>query len=119
MGNNVIYEKSYDFANLIVKTYKGLVAIHEYNLSNQMERSGTAIGALVREAQFAQSTADFVNKMQIALKEANETQYWINLLFDNQYIDQESYTLLNKNARELTAILVAIIRTSKNNNLKT
>ena len=73
------------------------------------------IGALVREAQFAQSTADFINKMYVALKEANETQYWLNLLHDNKYINDEHYINLINQCRELTAMLVAIIKTSKSN----
>ncbi len=113
--DNAIYTKSYCFANDIVRCYKALKAEHEYNLSNQMERSGTAIGALVREAQFAQSTADFINKMYVALKEANETQYWLNLLHDNKYINDEHYINLINQCRELTAMLVAIIKTSKSN----
>jgi len=113
--NNVIYQKSYNFANDIVKCYKTLLQIREYNLANQMERSGTAVGALIREAHFAQSRADFVSKLQIALKEANETQYWLNLLFDNEYIERGVYDNLIAQAKEITAILVSIIKTTKNN----
>ncbi len=86
MSGNVIYDKSYDFAIRIVKLYKYLVGEHKkYLLSKQVLRSGTAIGVLVREAKFAQSRADFINKMSIALKEANETSYWLDLLYDTNY----------------------------------
>ncbi len=86
MSGNVIYDKSYSFAIRIVKLYKYLAGEHEeYILSKQLLRSGTAIGALVREAKFAQSRADFINKMSIALKEANETSYWLDLLYDTNY----------------------------------
>ena len=86
MGDNVIYDKSYVFAIRVVRLYKYLVGEHkEYVLSKQVLRSGTAIGALVREAKFTQSKADFVNKMSIALKEANETSYWFDLLHDTNY----------------------------------
>lgn len=113
--NNVIYDKSYCFAKDIVKCYKRLKAIHEFNLSNQLERSGTAVGALIREAQFAQSTADFINKLYIALKEANESQYWLNLLHDNEYINEEDFSSLMGQCREITALLVSIIKTTKGN----
>ena len=80
-----------------------------------MLRSGTAIGALVREAKFAQSKADFINKLSIALKEANETQYWLSLLHDNGYIDQKSFQSIYEDAKEVTAILVSIVKTTKEN----
>ena len=110
---NIIYNKSYSFASDIVKCYKYLQSVREFNLSNQLERSGTAIGALVREAEFGQSKADFIKKMYIALKEANETQYWLYLLHDNNYIPEEMFQSLIGQARELTSILVAIVRSSK------
>jgi four helix bundle protein len=83
--DNVIEYKTYSFANRIVKAYRYLTKEQkEFILSKQLLRSGTAIGALVREAKFAQSKADFINKMSIALKEANETKYWLSLLYDNE-----------------------------------
>ena len=86
MGN-VVREKSYGFALRMIKAYKYLsVSQREFVLSKQMLRSGTAIGALIREAEYAQSKADFVHKLSIALKEANETAYWISLLKDSEYM---------------------------------
>ena len=81
--------KSYNFAVRIVKLSKFLRENNEYILSNQVLRSGTAIGALVREGAYAQSTADFISKLSIALKEANETDYWISLLYDTNYLDKK------------------------------
>lgn len=84
-------------------------------LSKQLLRSGTAIGALIREAKFAQSTADFINKLSISLKEANETQYWIELLHDTGYIDDTTFKSIYNEASELTALLVSIVKTTKLN----
>ena len=85
MGRNVLKEKSYAFALRIVKLYKYLSVHKEYVLSKQVLRSGTAVGALVSESEFGQSKADFVSKLSIALKEANETVYWLSLLKDAGY----------------------------------
>ena len=82
MRENVLKEKSYAFALRIVKLYKYLCTHKEYVLSKQVLRSGTAVGALVSEAEFGQSKADFISKLSIALKEANETLYWLSLLKD-------------------------------------
>ena len=114
--DNVIEYKTYSFANRIVKAYRYLTKEQkEYTLSQQLLRSGTAIGALVREAKFAQSKADFINKLSIALKEANETQYWLSLLHDNEYIDESSFLSIYEDAKEVTAILVSIVKTTKEN----
>lgn len=88
----------------------------EYVLSKQVLRSGTAIGALIREAEFAQSRADFIHKMSISLKEANETDYWLNLLFDTKYIDEQVFKDLDNECKELIAMLVATIKTTKSRN---
>jgi four helix bundle protein len=110
----VIYVKSYTFAVRIVNVYRYLSeTFHEYVLSKQLLRSGTAIGALVAEAKHAQSRSDFVNKMNIALKEANETIYWLSLLKDTQYIAQEQYDSLSATAKELLALLISIVKTTK------
>ena len=77
---------------------------------NQVFRSGTAIGALVSEAVYAQSPADFVNKLSIALKECNETLYWLNLLLDTEYISKEQYDSKNSDCQELLALLIASIK---------
>ncbi len=83
----------------------------EYTLSNQVLRSGTAIGALYREAEFGQSKADFVSKMSIALKEANETDYWIHLLKDTGHLEQKIFNSLISDCKELIAMLVSSIIT--------
>ena len=113
---STIKDKSYKFASRTVKAYKYLVEEkHEYLMSKQLLRSGTAIGALVREAEHAQSKADFVNKLSIALKEANETDYWLTLLKDNEYFDLKAYESIIYDCQELIKLLVSIIKTTKNN----
>ena len=87
-------------------------------LSKQVLRSGAAIGALVRESEFAQSQADFINKLSVALKEVNETDYWLNLLHDSQYINDNSFESMEKDCGELIALLISSIRTVKNNQKK-
>jgi four helix bundle protein len=82
-------------------------------LSKQLLRSGTAIGALVSESRFAQSKADFINKMHVAIKEASETRYWINLLYDSEFITKTMYDSIFPEIEELINILSAIIKTSK------
>lgn len=85
----------------------------EFVLSKQVLRSGTAIGALVREAEYGQSKADFVNKLSIALKEANETEYWIELLNDTGYLDNKLFDSLIFDCKELLRLLIASIKTAK------
>lgn len=112
--DNVVLRKSYDFANRMVKLCRFLCEQHkEYVLSQQMLRSGTSIGANVREAQRAQSRKDFVAKLTIAQKEAYETEYWLELLRDNRYLTQEQFDSIFKDCRELTNILSQIVITSK------
>ena len=110
MGN-VLRGKSYKFALRIVNLYKYLsVEKKEYVLSKQILRSGTAIGALIREAEYGQSKSDFVNKLSIALKEANETDYWLMLLRDSDYITLESYESIQP---EITEIIKLASSSSK------
>ena len=91
-NKNIVATKSYAFALRVIKRYKYLIAEQkEYVLSKQILRSGTSVGALIKEAEHAQSKADFLNKMNIALKEANETEYWLMLLRDSEFIDEKSY----------------------------
>ena len=117
--SNVVLEKSFDFALRIVKSYKFLcVEKKEFILSKQLLRSGTAIGALIKEAEHAQSKADFINKMNIALKEANETEYWLELLFRSEYIDEKPYLSVVEDCRELIRLLISIVKTSKGTNEK-
>ncbi len=106
--------KSYAFALRIIKLYKHLLADQkEYVLSKQVLRSGTSIGALVKEAEHAQSKADFINKMNIALKEANETEYWLMLLKDSDYLDEKSYISIHSDSEELIRLLASIVKSSK------
>ena len=119
MKENIIASKSYTFALRIIKLYKYLVAEEkEYVLSKQVLRSGTSIGALVKEAEHAQSKADFVHKMNIALKEANETEYWLMLLKDSGYIDENSFNSIHPENIEIIKLLVSIVKTSRLNNEK-
>lgn len=90
----------------------------EFVLSKQILRSGTAIGALIRESEFAQSQADFVNKLSVALKEANETDYWLNLLHDSHYLNEVSFISMENDCGELIALHVSSIRTVKNKLMK-
>lgn len=113
MKKNVVKDKSYSFAIEIVELNKELVKQNEFVLSKQLLRSGTAIGALIRESEHAESKKDFIHKLSIALKEANESIYWINLLQDTNYIDRNSD--LEKRCEELIRLLVSIIKSSKNN----
>lgn len=109
-----LWEKSFAFALRVVKLAKFLQdEKREFVLSKQVLRSGTSIGALVREAEHAQSKADFINKMSIALKEANETGYWIDLLHQSDYITQDSYDSIYPDIQELIKLLVSIVKTSK------
>ncbi len=110
---NIIKDKSFTFALRIVKLYKFLVENKEYVLSKQLLRSGTAIGALVREAEHAESKADFIHKMAIAQKEANETDYWIELLYQSEYLKVSQYNSIIVDIQELNKILASIIITSK------
>jgi four helix bundle protein len=110
--------KSYAFALRVVRANKYLAENKEYVLSKQLLRSGTAVGALIREAEFAQSPADFISKMSIALKEANETSYWLSILKDTQYIEEQIYLSMNSDCSELIKMLVSSIKTAKNNKNK-
>ena len=107
-------EKSRAFALRVVKSYRFLQSERkEYVLSKQLLRSGTAIGALVREAEYAESRADFVHKLHIALKEASETDYWIDLLCDSGYFNSAAGASLQADAEELIRLLTSIIKTTK------
>lgn len=114
MAENIIQKKSFEFAIQIVETYKYLVdEKREYVLSKQLLRSGTSIGANVSEAARGQSTKDFIYKLQISRKEANETLYWLNLLEATDFIQQENSQKLTKQCDELLRILTAIIKTTE------
>ena len=110
-----IHEKSLQFAVRCVKFYKFLCdEKHEYVLSKQILRSGTSIGANVRESKNAQSDADFVSKLSIALKESDETQYWLEVLFLSNIVTKEEYEFMNRDVSELIALLTSIILRIKN-----
>ena len=113
-------DKSFEFAIRVVKLNKFLVSEKkEFILSKQIMRSGTAIGALYREAEFAESKADFIHKLAIAQKECNETIYWLELLFATDYLLEEEFNSLNIEAIELIKLLTSIIKSTKKNQLKT
>ena len=112
----MIAPKSYKFALRTVNLYKFLVSDQkEYVLSKQLLRSGTAIGALVKEAEHAQSKADFLNKMNVALKEANETEYWLMLLKDAMFLSEKEYSSIHADCQELIKLLASIVKTTKEN----
>jgi four helix bundle protein len=107
--------KSYAFGVRVVRLSQYLVSEHrEYVLSRQILRAGTAIGALVREAEYGISKPDFRNKMSIALKEANETEYWLLMLRDTDYINEKTFRSLQVDCVELIKMLIATVKTSKN-----
>ena len=116
MKSNIVKEKSFTFAVRIVKVARYLQENkHEFVLSKQVLRSGTAVGALVRESEHAESKADFIHKLAIALKEANETQYWIDLLHETELLNNKSYETLYPDITELIKLLTSIIKTTKTN----
>lgn len=111
---NVIKEKSFAFSIRVVRVYKFLIAEHkEYVMSKQLLRSGTAIGALYREAEQAESKADFIHKMAIAQKECNEVMYWLELLAVTDYLEKEVFESLYMDAKELIKLITSILKTSK------
>ena len=114
MERNVVLEKSFAFAVRIVNLYKYMSsAKKEYILSKQLLRCGTSIGANVTEAQRGQSKADFRAKMNIALKEAYETEYWLKLLYETEYIEEKAYKSMSQDNEELISLLISICKTSE------
>lgn len=112
-----LHTKSYAFAKRIINMVRYIdCPAKMYSLTNQIFRSGTAVGALVREAEFAQSPSDFVNKLHIALKECNETFYWLNLLYDTGFISESQFKSMSDDNDELIAILISSIKTVKKRN---
>ena len=115
MEENFLYAKSYAFSIRIVKMVQHIhKESKEFVLSKQILRSGTAIGALISESKFAQSRADFQNKLMVALKEANETKYWLDLLKDTNYITPIIHKSMLTDNKELIGLLVSITKTIKN-----
>ena len=116
INNNVIQDKSYEFALIIIRLYKNLYyKKHEHVLSRQLLKSGTSIGANVEEALAASSKRDFIHKMEISLREARESLYWIKLLKDSEYISSDKAIVLMNKADELVRLLSAIVKTAKKN----
>lgn len=112
--DNAIVDKSKFFAIRIVRAYKYLTAEkNEYVLSKQLLRSGTSIGANVKEAIRGQSKPDFYSKLNIALKEASETEYWLEILYETEYIDKKLFDSINSDCQELIKLLVSITKTQK------
>jgi four helix bundle protein len=112
--DNILKQKSFDFAVRIVNLYKFLKKeYNEFVLSQQIISRGTAIGALIREAEHAESLKDFLHKLNISLKEANESKYWLELLYATESISKKMYDSLNKDCEELLKILIASVKTTK------
>lgn len=111
-----LHDKSLDFAIRVVNLHKYLKQKKkEFVMSRQLMRCGTSVGAMVREAQRGESRADFIHKLSIALKEANEAEYWIILLFRTDYLTEEMYNSIYQDCSEILALLVSIIKTTKKN----
>ena len=115
MKENKLAELSMDFSVDILHLVKHLKANHETIVSNQIGRSGTSIGANIYEAKYAQGKKDFISKLEIALKEASETGYWLDLLRKTNYIDEENYKSLSSKCTSLRIMLIASCKTAKEN----
>ena len=113
MRNDQLSVQSMDFAVSIINLVKDLKLKHESVISNQIGRSGTSIGANIREAQYAHGKADFIAKLQIALKDASETGYWLELLYRTNYIDEPTYKTLNEQCASIRVMLIASCKTVK------
>ena len=116
MANDKLSELSMEFAVEIINLVKRLKEQRESIISNQIGRSGTSVGANIREAKYAHGTADFISKMHIALKETAETEYWLKLLTMSEYITEDMGKSLLNDCLEIKRILVASINTAKENN---
>ena len=113
MAENKLADMSTEFAIQILKLTDSIKG--HYSLSNQLERSGTSIGANIREAQYAHGKADFIAKFQIALKEASETGYWLELLYRTNYISKSEYQSLDSACTSIRVMLISSINTAKEN----
>ncbi len=117
MKNNVIKEKSFEFAIRIIRIYQFLCSEkREFVISKQLLRSGTCIGALIRESGQAESRKDFIHKIAIAQKETDESMYWLELLNATQYLTEKEFKSIYDDARELMELEVTILKTTKNRN---
>ena len=115
MSDSKLRIMSMDFSVQIINLVKDLKAKHESVISSQIGRSGTSIGANIYEANYAQGKKDFISKLEIALKEASETGYWLELLYRSEYIDENTYNLLNDQCAAIRVMLIASCRTAKQN----
>lgn len=113
MSESALQDLSMDFAVEIVELNKSLKAKHETAVSSQIVRSGTSIGANIHEAHYAQSKKDFISKLEIALKEANETTYWLELLYRTRYVDYETYQRLKQLCSTIRMKLITSVKTAK------
>lgn len=115
MSESKLKNLSIEFSVEIIELVKHLKSVKESIISNQIGRSGTSIGANIHEAQYAQGKKDFISKLEIALKEANETDYWLELLYRTKYIDEQAFKKLSSKCTFLRAMLIASCRTAKEN----
>jgi len=116
MSESKLRDLSMDFSVQIINLVKDLKSKHEAVISNQIGRSGTSIGANIYEANYAQGKKDFISKLEIALKEASETGYWLELLYRTEYIDQSLFKALSEQCTSIRVMLIASCRTAKKNN---
>ena len=114
MSESKLRDLSISFSVQIINLVKDLKAKHESVISNQIGRSCTSIGANIYEANYAQGTKDFISKLEIALKEASETGYWLELLYRTDYIDKQAYNELNEKCTSIRVMLIASCKTLKN-----
>lgn len=114
MKENIVKNKSFDFAIHIVRLYQYLsTEKKEFTLSKQLLRSGTSIGAMIREAEHAESKNDFIHKFAIAQKEANESIYWLELLKATDYLDEKEFKTINEDAITILKLVTSILKTTK------
>lgn len=116
MSKNIVKDKSFGFAIRIVRLYQFLISEKkEFVLSKQLLRSGTSVGAMVREAEHAETKKDFIHKMAIAQKEINESIYWLELLKETDYLNETEFESLNSDAVEIIKLITTIIKSAKTN----
>lgn len=116
MKNNIVKKKSFDFAIRIVKLTRILQEDkRDFVISKQLLHCATPVGACVRESEHAESDSDFIHKLQIGLKEANETEYWLDLLYATQYLNEKEYESIIADCKEILKLLISIIKTKKEN----
>lgn len=115
MKENAIKIKSFAFAVRIVRLYQQLLLEREYVMSRQVLRSGTGVGAIIRESQFAGSKADFAHKLALAQKETNETIFWLELLRETDYLEKDLFESVHEDATEIIRLLTSILKSIKSN----